>query len=94
MRKAMTIVAMMLAAAAPAAPSAAQEPDGGSQGGYEQQAALPPSAAVKLAMQAVPGAKPLGVKLSNGIYVVRLTRDGTITLVGVDPATGDVFPLQ
>lgn len=94
MRKAMTIVAMLLAAAASAVPATAQESGGEGQGGHEQQAALPPSAAVKLAMQAVPGAKPLGVKLSNGIYVVRLKRDGTITLVGVDPATGDVFPLQ
>jgi hypothetical protein len=49
---------------------------------------------VKLAMQAMPGAKALGVKLANGIYVVRLLQDGTITLVGVDPATGEVFPLQ
>ena len=93
MRKAMTIAAMMLAAAASAVPAAAQESDGG-QGAYEQQAVPTPSAAVKLAMQAMPGAKALGVKLANGIYVVRLLQDGTITLVGVDPATGEVFPLQ
>ena len=65
MRKAMTIVAMLLAAAASAVPATAQESGGEGQGGHEQQAALPPSAAVKLAMQAVPGAKPLGVKLST-----------------------------
>ena len=59
-----------------------------------EQAALPPSAAVKRAMEANPGAKPLGVKFRGGIYVVRLKQDGTIIQVGVDPATGEVFPLQ
>ena len=47
---------------------------------------------MKLAVAANPGAKPLGVKLRGGIYVVRLKQDGTIIQVGVDPATGDVFP--
>ena len=54
---------------------------------------MPPSAAVKRAMQATPGAKPLGVKIQGGIYVVRLKQDGTIVQVGVDPVTGDVFPV-
>lgn len=76
-----------------ALPAVAQEGDD-IQGGYEEQGGLPPSAAVKRAVEANPGAKPLGVKMRNGIYVVRLRQDGTIILVGVDPATGDVFPLQ
>ena len=63
------------------------------EGGYEQ-GGLPPSAAVKRAAAAYPDAKPLGVKLQGGIYVVRLKQDGTIIQVGVDPATGDVFPVQ
>jgi hypothetical protein len=71
-------------------PAGAQDSDGG----YEQPAGLPPSAAVKRAVAAYPGAKPLGVKLSGGVYVVRLRVDGSIIQVGVDPQTGDVFPAQ
>lgn len=81
MRKILRIAGFVLWAGLSAVPAQAQD-------------ALPPSAAVKLAVAANPGAKPLGVKLSGGIYVVRLRQDGTIILVGVDPATGDVFPLQ
>ena len=87
MRKMLRIACFALWAGLSTLPALAQE-DGGAQGG------LPPSAAVKLAVAANPGAKPLGVKLRGGIYVVRLRQDGTIILVGVDPATGDVFPLQ
>lgn len=92
MRKALRMAALLLALAAP--PAAAQEADGmdGQQQGAEQ--AIPPSAAVKLAMQAMPGAKPLGVSLRGGIYVVRLKQDGSIIQVGVDPASGEVFPLN
>lgn len=92
MRKALRMAALLLALAAP--PAAAQEADGmdGQQQGAEQ--AIPPSAAVKLAMQAMPGAKPLGVSLRGGIYVVRLKQDGSIIQVGVDPASGKVFPLN
>jgi len=92
MRKALRMAALLLALAAP--PAAAQEADGmdGQQQGAEQ--AIPPSAAVKLAMQAMPGAKPLGVSLRGGIYVVRLKQDGSIVQVGVDPASGEVFPLN
>ena len=86
MRKRLSIAALGLAAALSLLPAAAQ--NSGQQGG------IPPSAAVKLAMQATPGAKPLGVKLQGGIYVVRLKQDGTIVQVGVDPNTGDVFPMQ
>ena len=88
------IAALLLAATAPDFPAAAQQQDSG--GSQEQGTAvsMPPSAAVKLAMEAMPGAKPLGVKLKGGIYVVRLKQDGSITLVGVDPETGEVFPLQ
>ena len=87
MLKLLRIACFALWAPLIAMPALAQEEDG-AQGG------LPPSAAVKMAVEANPGAKPLGVKLSGGIYVVRLRQDGTIILVGVDPATGDVFPLQ
>ena len=92
MRKALTMTALLLALAAPLA--AAQEADGmdAPQQGAEQ--AMPPSAAVKLAMQAMPGAKPLGVSVRGGIYVVRLKQDGSILQVGVDPASGEVFPLN
>ena len=51
-------------------------------------------AAVKLAVEANPGAEPLGVKRRDGIYVVRLKQDGTIIQAGVDPVTGGVFPLE
>jgi hypothetical protein len=89
MQKTIWIAALGLAIALSGAPAAAQE-----DGGSADQGGLPPSAAVKLAVEANPGAEPLGVKLSGGIYVVRLKRDGTIVQIGVDPATGEVFPLQ
>jgi hypothetical protein len=79
----MRIAALGLAVALLAAPASAQE-----------EGELPPSAAVKLAVDANPGAEPLGVKRRDGIYVVRLKQDGSIIQVGVDPATGDVFPLE
>jgi hypothetical protein len=92
MRKRLSIAALGLAVALVSLPAGAQEEAG--QGGYEEQGGLPPSAAVKLAVAANPGAEPLGVKRRGGIYVVRLKQDGSIIQVGVDPATGDVFPLN
>jgi hypothetical protein len=86
----------MIIIAALALPGLWAIPQAGAQesGGYEQPAGLPPSAAVKRAVAAYPGAKPLGVELSGGVYVVRLRVDGSIIQVGVDPQTGDVFPAQ
>lgn len=49
-----------------------------------------PSQAVKLALQAVPGAEALGVKLKGGNYVVRLKQDGSVIQVLVDANTGQV----
>jgi len=93
MWKMLRIAGFALLAAAGVPSSYAQDMDT-QDGGFGEQAGLPPSAAVKRAVAANPGAKPLGVKLRNGIYVVRLRQDGTIILVGVDPMTGDVFPLR
>jgi uncharacterized membrane protein YkoI len=45
---------------------------------------------VKLALQAVPGAEPLGVKLKGDTYVVRLKQDGSVIQVLVDATTGQV----
>ena len=92
MRKALTMAALALALAA--APAFAQEGGGLDQPQQGAEQAIPPSAAVKLAMQAMPGAKPLGVSVRGGIYVVRLKQDGSIIQVGVDPASGEVFPLN
>lgn len=91
-RKALTMAALLLALAAH--PAAAQEADGMEQPQQGAEQAIPPSTAVKLAMRAMPGAKPLGVSLRGGIYVVRLKQDGSIIQVGVDPASGEVFPLN
>lgn len=55
---------------------------------------LPPSAAVKLAVQAVPGSEPLGVSRQGDAYVVRLKQDGNVVLVIVDAVTGAVTPQQ
>ena len=92
MLKPLTIAALALLLAF--VPAAAQEQGNGDGVGGAAETAIPPSAAVKLALRAVPGATALGVKMRNGIYVVRLKQDGTITQVGVDPATGEVFPLD
>lgn len=78
MRKGLTVAGALLAAALWALPAAAQ------------QAQVPPSEAVKLALQAVPGAEPLGVKLKGDHYVVKLKQGGTVILVQVDAATGAV----
>lgn len=87
--KLLSAAAISLSVALGALPAGAQE-----QGGGYEEGGLPPSAAVKRAVAAYPDAKPLGVKRQGGIYVVRLRQDGTIIQVGVDPATGDVFPLN
>ena len=55
---------------------------------------LPPSKAVRIAMRAVPNAKPLNVKLRGDTYVVRLKSGGTITQVGVDSVTGEITSIQ
>jgi len=78
MRMPITLASAMLAAALWALPAAAQN------------AQLPPSTAVKLAVAAVPGSEPLGVKLSGGSYVVKLKLDGQVVQVLVDAATGAV----
>ncbi|WP_374333072.1 PepSY domain-containing protein [Aestuariivirga sp.] len=78
MRKGLTVAGALLAAALWSLPAAAQ------------QAQVPPSQAVKLALQAVPGAEPLGVKLKGDHYVVRLKQGGTVILVQVDATTGAV----
>lgn len=83
MRRPLTIAGAVLAAALWALPAAAQD-----------QPALPPSTAVKLAQQAVPGSEPLGVKLQGGTYVVKLKQDGTVVQVLVDATTGAVTAQQ
>ena len=76
MRKPLTIAGALLAVALWAVPAGAQQ--------------VPPSDAVKLALDAVPGAEPLGVKLKGDHYVVRLKQDGTVIQVLVDATTGQV----
>lgn len=76
MRKPLTIAGALLAAALWVAPAMAQQ--------------VPPSDAVKLALQAVPGAEALGVKLNGDHYVVRLKQGGTVIQVLVDATTGAV----
>ena len=72
----LTLAGALLAAALWVAPAKAQQ--------------VPPSDAVKLALQAVPGAEPLVVKLKGDHYVVRLKQDGTVIQVLVDATTGQV----
>jgi len=76
MSKPLTIAGALLAAVLFAVPAEAQQ--------------VAPSQAVKLALQAVPGAEPLGVKLKGDTYVVKLKQDGTVIQVLVDAATGQV----
>jgi len=75
-RTPLTIAGALLAAALWAVPAGAQQ--------------VAPSEAVKLALQAVPGAEPLGVKLKGDTYVVRLKQDGSVIQVLVDATTGQV----
>ena len=74
--RAMTLAAALLAATLWLPPAQAQQ--------------VPPSDAVKLALQAVPGAEALGVKLKGDHYVVRLKQGGTVIQVLVDATTGAV----
>ena len=83
MRKAITIAGAVFAAALWALPAGAQDSGG-----------LQPSQAVKLAVAAVPGSQPLGVKRKGQVYVVRLKQGGTVVQVIVDAATGEVTPQQ
>ncbi|MCX7348977.1 MAG: PepSY domain-containing protein [Alphaproteobacteria bacterium] len=76
MRTPQIIAGALLAVALWAAPAGAQQ--------------VPPSDAVKLALQAVPGSEPLGVKLKGDHYVVRLKQGGSVIQVLVDAATGAV----
>ena len=76
MRMPLNLAEALLAAALFALPVQAQQ--------------VPPSDAVKLALQALPGAEPLGVKLKGDHYVVRLKQDGTVVQVLVDATTGQV----
>ena len=76
MRRRLTIAGALLGAALWAMPAAAQ------------QAQIAPSEAVKIAVQAVPGAEALGVKLKGSVYVVRLKQGGTVIQVLVDATTG------
>jgi len=76
MRMPLNLAGALLAAALFALPVQAQQ--------------VPPSDAVKLALQALPGAEPLGVKLKGDHYVVRLKQDGTVVQVLVDATTGQV----
>lgn len=86
MRKALTIAAAALAVTLWTVPATAQQGDGGAK--------LTPSAAVQMALSAMPGAEPLGVKLKGDTYIVRLKQGGSVVLVAVDAATGAVTPLQ
>ncbi|WP_395687102.1 hypothetical protein [Aestuariivirga sp.] len=81
MPRILTLATAMLAAALLSLPAAAQEE-------------IAPSAAVKLAVAAVPGAEPLDVKRKGTIYVVKLKQGGNVIRVGVDAVTGDVIPMQ
>lgn len=76
MPKPLTLACALLAAALWVAPACAQQ--------------VPPSDAVKLALEAVPGAEALGVKLKGDHYVVRLKQAGTVIQVLVDATTGAV----
>ncbi|MCA3555317.1 PepSY domain-containing protein [Aestuariivirga sp.] len=74
--RARTLAAALLATALWVPPTLAQQ--------------VAPSDAVKLALQAVPGAEALGVKLEGDHYVVRLKQDDAVIQVLVDAATGQV----
>lgn len=77
MSRRMTIAALLLALALGGGPAVAQQ-------------GIPPSAAVRAAVAAVPGAEPLGVSRHGDVYVVRLKVGGQVVQVTVDAATGAV----
>jgi hypothetical protein len=54
------------------------------------RALISPSEAVMIAIQAMPGAKPLGVRQRGGTYVVRLRTGNKVVRVGVNSSTGAV----
>jgi len=93
MTRVLSIAALVLAAALLAAPASAQvriQPYGG-----VPRPVLPPkiilikpSQAVRIALQAMPKAKPLGVQLRNGQYLVKLKQNNAITLLRINAANG------
>jgi len=49
---------------------------------------IKPSQALRIAMQAVPGGKPLGVQLRGQVYIVKVKQASTIKLLRVNAASG------
>lgn len=65
---------------------------GGQEQGFQQL--IPESMAVGVAMQMLPDAKPLGVRLLSGerpVYAVKLRSQGQVQRVLVDALTGEVI---
>lgn len=82
MTRTLTLAGALLVAALLALPANAQ--DGG----------IPPSAAVRIAVSAVPGAEPLGVNRKGDVYVVKLKQGGNVVRVEIDAQSGNVVSVE
>ena len=94
MRRIGIIAAILAAAMLAAAPASAQ--DKGQiyrNPNVEQPPVLMmirPREAVRIALDAAPGAKPLGVRLRGSLYIVKLKQGNRIIRVRIDAASGAI----
>jgi hypothetical protein len=93
MRRITVIAAMLAAAMLAAAPASAQvkdqiyrDPDVGEQ----PVKMIRPRDAARIALDAIPGAKPLGVQRRGSLYIVKLKRGNRIMRVRIDAASGAI----
>lgn len=92
MRRIRVIAAMLAAAMLVAAPASAQDNNQNYRNPNVEQPAMMirPREAVRIALDATPGAKPLGVRLRGRLYIVRLKRGNRIMQVRIDAASGAI----
>ena len=92
MRRIRVIAAMLAAAMLAAAPASAQDNDQNYRNPNvgEQRVIIRPREAVRIALDANPGAKPLGVQRRGRLYIVRLKRGNRIMQVRIDAASGAI----
>ncbi len=93
MRRIQVIAALLAAAMLAATPASAQVEDQFYRNpnvGRQRGIVIRPREAVRIALEAVPGAKPLGVRLRGRLYIVRLKQGNRIIRVRIDAASGAI----
>jgi uncharacterized membrane protein YkoI len=93
MRRIRVIAAILAAAMLAAAPASAQDNNQNYRNpnvGEQPVIMIRPREAVRIALDATPGAKPLGVRLRGSLYIVKLKQGNRIIRVRIDAASGAI----